>query len=333
MGKGIFSFVVVLLVAYMGTSWAADVTIGENFKINQGGIEFEDGSVQNTATLQGPEGPEGPQGPTGPQGPVGPAGPQGAIGLTGPRGPEGPIGPAGPQGPVGPAGPQGVIGLTGPQGPEGPQGPPGELSEGLINLFCTLCEINSLECPIELYCPPGEPKIVFLTSELYSGDLGGIDGAADKCNNLAALAGLPGVYRAWLSDLTNNGINSDANFKKSFNNPYVLVDGTTIATNWDDLTDGSLDTSIYLDENGLIPPGNKSVWTGTLASGELAPLHYNEPPLTYCDDWTTNVWYTSGSANGHSDNNDSTWSSYYGTAPEYDDPSCDSLKRLYCFQQ
>ena len=42
-----------------------------------GGITFADGSVQNTATLQGPPGPTGPRGPQGPSGPQGPMGPAG----------------------------------------------------------------------------------------------------------------------------------------------------------------------------------------------------------------------------------------------------------------
>lgn len=43
-----------------------------------GALHFPDGTVQTTATQQGPAGPQGPtgaQGPTGPQGPQGPAGP------------------------------------------------------------------------------------------------------------------------------------------------------------------------------------------------------------------------------------------------------------------
>ena len=40
-----------------------------------GGIKFPDGSVQTTATVQGPAGPPGPQGPQGTPGPQGPAGP------------------------------------------------------------------------------------------------------------------------------------------------------------------------------------------------------------------------------------------------------------------
>lgn len=50
---------------------------------NGSGLVFPDGSIQTTATVQGPPGPAGPQGLTGPQGPPGPQGPQGPQGPSG----------------------------------------------------------------------------------------------------------------------------------------------------------------------------------------------------------------------------------------------------------
>jgi hypothetical protein len=38
------------------------------------GLKFPDGTIQTTATLEGPEGPEGPRGPAGPDGPAGSVG-------------------------------------------------------------------------------------------------------------------------------------------------------------------------------------------------------------------------------------------------------------------
>ena len=87
MNKGLFFFTIVLLVIFAGISRAASVNV-DGLKIINGGIEFEDGTVQNSATQQGVPGPEGPQGPIGPQGPTGPQGPQG------PQGPPGECDPA-----------------------------------------------------------------------------------------------------------------------------------------------------------------------------------------------------------------------------------------------
>ncbi|MDP6762996.1 MAG: FG-GAP-like repeat-containing protein, partial [Planctomycetota bacterium] len=77
-----------------------------------GGFEFPDGSLQTTATLQGPAGPTGPPGADGSEGAQGPQGP------TGPAGADGNDGAQGPQGPTGAAGADGNNGAQGPQGPK-----------------------------------------------------------------------------------------------------------------------------------------------------------------------------------------------------------------------
>lgn len=101
-------FLAVLSVVWLVTttcdSLAAEVSVGDDLIITNGGIEFEDGSKQFSATQVGPTGPEGPQGIQGVTGPVGPIGPQGI------------------QGDIGSTGPQGSQGIQGPQGAEGPSG-------------------------------------------------------------------------------------------------------------------------------------------------------------------------------------------------------------------
>lgn len=97
-------------------------------------IQFQDGTSQNTAMLQGDTGAEGPTGSTGSEGPTGPSGgptgetgAQGDTGETGPTGPSGgPTGDTGDTGPTGPSGgPTGAQGNTGAQGDTGPTGPSG----------------------------------------------------------------------------------------------------------------------------------------------------------------------------------------------------------------
>ena len=53
-----------------------------------------------------------------------------------------------------------------------------------------------------IFTPPlttGRGKFVFVTSTTHTGDLGGIAGGDGICNDRAADAGLPGVYKAWLA--------------------------------------------------------------------------------------------------------------------------------------
>src|SRR4051794_402552 len=94
--------------------------------------------------------------------------------------------------------------------------------------------------PPESPSPPSPPppvacgsssSCVFVSSALYSGALGGLSGADSKCQGLAAAAGLPGSYKAWLADTTGAPI---SRFVHS-TGPYRLVNGTTIAANWTDL--------------------------------------------------------------------------------------------------
>ena len=88
--------------------WVPILTLDPNtvrIILGGGGFQFSDGTVQQTAQVQGPQ---GARGRTGERGADGAQGPPGAQGLTGP------------QGPTGARGPQGADGEQGEQGPPGP---------------------------------------------------------------------------------------------------------------------------------------------------------------------------------------------------------------------
>ncbi len=154
----------------------------------------------------------------------------------------------------------------------------------------------------------------FVTSSKYSASLGGVEGANSICQTHADDAGLGGTWVAWLSD--SSGSPAD-NFTHSLYN-YTLVDGTVIASNWDELTDGALDSLIGLDENGDTRTGY--VWTGTTTAGEAVS--------NTCSDWTSTS-YTGkvGSANDDSNGTKPQWWTTRGNL------SCGSTARLYCFEQ
>jgi cysteine-rich repeat protein len=166
-------------------------------------------------------------------------------------------------------------------------------------------------------------KIVFATSEMYTGNLGGLAGADAKCQALALAAKLPGVYMAWLSDANK----SPKTRMTQSTVPYVLPDGTKIADNWADLVDGTLDAALNRTEiGGPVPIGTvpceggnfKTVWTGTSTSG--GPVNVNQ----MCSNWTSLVgWGHTGRA---PDVNFS-WTAW--CAGDF----CDAKSPLYCFQQ
>ena len=106
------------------------------------------------------------------------------------------------------------------------------------------------------------PKVMFASSTRVAGGLGGLSGADAFCQNLAGEVGLPGTFKAWLSDSHLSAAMRLAHSTA----PYVLVDGTTVAADWTQLTSGMLQHAINEDETGVVP-AVASVWTGTLADG------------------------------------------------------------------
>lgn len=118
-------------------------------------------------------------------------------------------------------------------------------------------------------------KTVFVSSEIYSGNLGGLAGADAKCNALASAAGLKGTYMAWLSDSTRSPATRFNDYE--YNN-YALTDGTSIAYSWADLIDSSLLHAINLDEDGQAT-SSSHVWTNTWQDGTAANFS--------CADWTS----------------------------------------------
>jgi hypothetical protein len=167
-------------------------------------------------------------------------------------------------------------------------------------------------------------KRVFLSSMTFTGDLEGIDGADAACQVLADDAGLGGTWMAWLSTA---GSSPDLDFTHN-DGPYVLVDGTRIADDWDDLTDGMLQNPIELDEYG--DPGPLSdricsgldtwVWTGTRESGVAGGADD-------CSGWTSEL---GGSTWGRSDATE-IWSFACSGGANRD--RCGNRAPIFCFEQ
>lgn len=169
-----------------------------------------------------------------------------------------------------------------------------------------------------------EFRRVFVTEAKFSGNLGGLTGANESCQSAAQNADLPGIYKAWLSA-------TDYSPAKDFHQsavPYVLVDGTPIAINWQDLVTENLAAPILLTEHGVPPPppdphlctpmDSIIVWTNTLATGEIAYADKS------CADW---IEGTQGEGHvGRADSPQSSWTQNC-LVP------CTTMAPLYCFEQ
>ncbi|HTQ45878.1 MAG TPA: hypothetical protein VMI75_24150 [Polyangiaceae bacterium] len=170
-------------------------------------------------------------------------------------------------------------------------------------------------------------KTVFVTSAVYSGNLGGLGGADGKCQGLATAANLNGTYKAWLSD----GTATAAARLTHSSGPYVLVDGTVIATDWTQLASGALlDAIDKTEQNGLAAAGTASgqacfgiacAWTDTNADGTLAQGSYS------CQDWS------SQSSNDNAVLGETSATSTYWSSFATSSGICDLTAPLYCVQQ
>jgi hypothetical protein len=165
-------------------------------------------------------------------------------------------------------------------------------------------------------------RIVFVTSAVYSGKLGGLAGADAKCMQVAASTGgklANRTFAALLSgDPETTGDAIDRLAPGSL--PFRRVDGVRVAEANQLFNDaGTLSAPINLDETG-VERTDLGVWTGTNAFGRVDGNH--------CSDWTSEdqgLIGTSGTPHA-AGILDGTW---LLNAPD----NCNRQRRLYCIQR
>ncbi len=168
------------------------------------------------------------------------------------------------------------------------------------------------------YCP----KLVFVTSQTYNGDLevaGGVaygpDGGDVLCASLAEAAGLGGEWTVWLS------VNfDDASTRLQGDGPWCLTDRETVAfpdrsvlLTWPDVAISLTETAQPWSDF----PGGDRVWTGTGLGGGSTGFTCYQWDRSAVPDYAT---YGLASSAGP----DWTWSNTM---------FCDQQARLYCFQR
>ena len=166
--------------------------------------------------------------------------------------------------------------------------------------------------------------VMFVTSESFSGNLGGLEGADLKCQTAADHSAVvpSGKYRAWLSD-SNTSVNDRFEAVGS-PLPFVRRDGVQIALNWDDLLSIPHSVEIDRDENSDRVIDLPLVWSATDFRGNGGYDYGN-----LCNDWRSDAPSETRLINilGSTNQKTSDWSSSGYTA------SCDESYRLYCVQQ
>lgn len=119
---------------------------------------------------------------------------------------------------------------------------------------------------------------VFVTLGVFTGNLGGLVGADEKCNAAAIAAGISGTYVAYLSSSTSVA------WERLKDRPYNLVTGARVVDSRNDLPAGLLKHAIDTAPNGSAVTGGS--WSGVLSS--------NAPNTINCADWTNAVSPTQG---------------------------------------
>jgi hypothetical protein len=171
-------------------------------------------------------------------------------------------------------------------------------------------------------------NVVFVTSAAGSGNLGSWADAGGKtgiaagdaiCQARADYAGLPGNFKAWLSDSTTAARDRLARSSER----YLRVDGVSVANSWSDLmTAPYLDAPIEIDENGshhALPL--PSTYTDTRIDGSTGGAIFGNT----CGNWGSgnNADHAAG---GYSFAIDYQWT-------EAGISACNFARSLYCFQQ
>lgn len=156
-------------------------------------------------------------------------------------------------------------------------------------------------------------RLVFVTSEGWSGMMSGFGGAYARCQQAAFSAGhsTPKVFYPWLNDGT---FWPSADFIRS-QGRYVLSTGQVIALDWNDLTDGELLHPIDRTIDGILL--QVPVWTATKVDGT---------PFTdgHCSGWSSSG--TEYARFGFSDLADAGWTDYGFSLP------CGAGAHLYCIE-
>lgn len=116
---------------------------------------------------------------------------------------------------------------------------------------------------LPLHLPSCEHKHIFVTSETFNGNLGGLSGADAICRRLAKAAHLKGQYKAWLSSGTAEESATERLAHSTVPYADTCFPDHEIADGWISLVSGTLRYPITCDERSRPVESHWVVWTGT----------------------------------------------------------------------
>lgn len=135
-----------------------------------------------------------------------------------------------------------------------------------------------------VFCLQDSPaNLAFISNGTYTGDLGGVDGAAQICTNEAASAGLSGNYVAMLSTQTSEI--ADA-LTTAGGRGWVRMDYRPVANSAADWPSGELMHAPVYNGLGEKVAANALMWTGMSSDGAASGVD--------CSNWTSDSVVESG---------------------------------------
>lgn len=171
-----------------------------------------------------------------------------------------------------------------------------------------------------------EARRMFVSSQAFAGDLGGLGGADLRCRNLAAAAGwsAPETVYAWLADGASSPPSRFVETAPSL--PFALVNGRRVADDLADLVAQGPDVGIGLDEQGA-SWANVYVWTNTGVAGGVFS------GTDHCAGWvSTNLeLFARTGVNAVAEDDMADWSQTRAWTSKKA-LTCDRMLRLYCLE-
>jgi hypothetical protein len=197
-----------------------------------------------------------------------------------------------------------------------------------ISSLCSVLFPNASAAQCSGSAPTTSPKIVFVTSGAYTGNLGGTVNGNAICQKEAERAGLRGTYKTWLSTASgsdNSGPSFTQGPRPTFPSGYILIDGPTVSS-LAALTTPALNSGGGFDAQDGLAPSQPA--TGD-PSGAIIKATAATATESACNGWTISTSAPNG-----------TGGAYTGAAPsapdalqEHEIVECGPAHYLYCIQQ
>lgn len=162
-------------------------------------------------------------------------------------------------------------------------------------------------------------RVLFITSDRFTGALGGVAGADGRCTALAADAGFDASFVAWIGSDSNGPASRLSDPTRAI----VYSDGKPAAANLGELASKGPVTPIVVTEKrgslGAKACTEDRVWTNVRANGMVADGGND------CDSWSDEL--TGGGSAGQVAGAHDEWTDGCGVQ------SCAELGRLYCLEK